>query len=74
MSQGGHGTPPPPPGSGGGRGTPPPQSKDQTRPAEKYCCASGWYALEKRLSCLQIELTVAYTSFCIVVLIKICTR
>ena len=31
--------------------TPPPQGKDQTRPAEKYCWASGRYALEKRLSC-----------------------
>ena len=32
--------PPPPPRSGGGRG-----------PVEKYCWASGWYALEKRLPC-----------------------
>ena len=31
--------PPPPPRSGGGRG-----------PAEKYCWASGWYALEKKAS------------------------
>ena len=45
-----------PPGSGGGRAPPlevvveedlpPPPAKDQ-----KYCWASGWYALEKRLSC-----------------------
>ena len=31
---------------------PPPPAKDQTRPAEKYCWASGRYALEKRLSCV----------------------
>ena len=30
---------------------PPPQGKDQTRPVEKYCWASGWYALEKSLPC-----------------------
>ena len=49
--------------SGGGRGPPSPtevvveedpQGKDQTRPAENYCWASGWYALEKRLPCLVI--------------------
>ena len=26
----------------------PPQGKDQTRPAEKYCWASWWYALEEK--------------------------
>ena len=31
----------------------PPQGKDQTRPAEKYCWASGRYALEKRLLCFN---------------------
>ena len=55
---------PHPPRSGGGRGLlpksvcgrgphPTPQGKDQTRPAEKYCWASGRYALEKRLSCVS---------------------
>ena len=48
---------PPPPRSGSGRGSPPPppQGKDQTRPAEKYCWASGRYALEKRLSCYLLD-------------------
>ena len=30
---------------------PPSQCKDQTRPVEKYCWASGRYALEKWLPC-----------------------
>ena len=47
-SDGGRG---PLPGSGSGRGPLPPQGKDKTRPAEKYCWASGQYALDKSLSC-----------------------
>ena len=53
----GSGKGPPPPRSGGGGGPqevvveddlPPRQGPDQTRPAEKYCWASGRYALEKK--------------------------
>ena len=46
-----------PPRSGSGRGPPPPKDKDQTRPAEKSCWASGWYALEKKLTCTNIRIS-----------------
>ena len=36
---------------------PPPKDKDQTRPAEKSCWASGWYALEKKLTCTNIRIS-----------------